>query len=182
MTVMDFHHDGEDTQAFEIIEKVIFFLRKLNTENKDLHLLLGEHESLYILKTLCKNNKLNIEQVLQTNDKHEMPNKAKLLLHMLFLHDCYESIDYISQKLYIDKSDAQQFVEHFKNTFSIDDPLTWLLNLQQQIKQQRHLHYHNKEKILHGADVSDKPEDTAEYRKLKLKTRFLRWFTKLSKQ
>lgn len=168
----EFHLRNPDHASCQLLDKIIGLLHTVNDKNREcvadtIISLLGEAESTRLLRFFSDKTHFDFENIhIQTNQsiKRILP---RLICHIVCLLGCYQSPNFISEKLGLDYDEALQILEHLKLTFTVDKPLIWLENFKSQVDKERHFYFKCKESQLHGREVIDAPVDTAEERRLK---------------
>ena len=125
--------------------------------------ILGDRESKRILELLCLKFGVDYSKFIQ--ECHELYGghaSARMLLHIAIL-----SLSFVCGVLQIDEDEASQLLDHFRHTFTIDSPLSWLKAMLHQSEKQRLYVRQAKELLMLGRESVGQPVDTAEERKLK---------------
>ena len=170
------HHS--ECNLYEITDNIEKLLQDINNTNRNetiekISKILDQHTSMEVLHLICKKTNIKYSELFKTKDKKYSYSKAKLILHLWLLNGCYNSITEIANSLEISANEAQLLLEHLRHTFTIDNPLNWLLSFKSKTLQERNKCEIDRSKLMHGREVVNQARDTGEERRVKLRKKIM---------
>lgn len=159
----------QDCDTYYSIDKILNILKtktkKSHEIGDDLQNILDNNDTAKKILDLIS-DKYNISY---ESSQHIIPDC--MALHLLLLTKCYNSLPFVANKLDIDFDIAKEILEHFKHTFTIDDPVLWLENFLKQSESDVLQCEISKKDLLLGRAIVNQAQDTAEERRVKDRNR-----------
>ena len=172
-TLNEFNLHNLDRRTYELVENIIEVLELQNSENQEyvkrkLDEILDDDQAAVVLQVICQRMGINVKQLIDkfaTSIGHIPPHK--LLIHLLFIENCYNSVVFVSKQLDLDPGMAAYLLDQLRHSFTVDDPIVWLKLLLAQTEKALVFRKAEKQKLMSGLAITVQEEDTAEARKLK---------------
>ena len=164
-TLLEFHLHNPRVSVHALISNLVNILQgdgspNLDAKWEDISNTISENDAERILQFACKKAEVDYANLVKEAKSQIHHISLRLLLRMIAF-----PLSYVAGKLQIDQFRAAQLLDQLRTSLIIDDPLTWLKDLEYYCEQERQVYELEKSAESHGVQLTHQPADTAQERK-----------------